>query len=57
MAYMLRRSMLLLMDGAMLRGDNARRLQLADLFVRHLTALSKIDPCYALGAVIDQGKD
>ena len=50
------RAMLMALDAAMLRGDNARRLQLPDLFIKHVLPLSKVDCCFTLGAVIDQGK-
>lgn len=47
--------MLLLMDGTLMRGDDARRIQLCDLFVSEVEH-TRSHPAVAIGAVTDQGK-
>jgi len=47
--------MLLLMDGTLMRGDDARRIQLCDLFLSEVD-YTRPHPAVAMGAVSDQGK-
>ncbi len=47
--------MLLLMDGTLMRGDDARRIQLCDMFC-HAVEQLRPHASFALGTVTDQGK-
>ena len=47
--------MLLLMDGTLMRGDDARRIQLCDLFLSEVE-YTRPHAATALGAVSNQGK-
>ena len=47
--------MLLLMDGTLMRGDDARRIQLCDMFCHPVEQL-RPHAGFALGTVTDQGK-
>ena len=47
--------MLLMMDGTLMRGDDARRIQLCDMFY-HSVEQTRPHPGFALGSVADQGK-
>jgi len=49
------RAMLWLMDGTLMRGDDARRIQLCDLFL-HEVENTRPHSASALGAVTNQGK-
>ena len=47
--------MLLLMDGTLMRGDDARSIQLCDLFFQEVEQI-RPHPGLAFGTVTDQGK-
>ena len=49
------RAMLLLMDQSLMRGDDARRIQLCDMFYHPVEQL-RPHHGFALGTVTDQGK-
>ena len=47
--------MLLLMDGSLMRGDDARRIQLCDMFCQDIEQI-RLHPGLAFETVTDQGK-
>ena len=49
------RAMLLLMDATLMRGDDARRIQLCDMFYK-LVEQTRPHTGFAFGTVTDQGK-